>query len=345
MSPVSTIISDLLSGVDQAGARFVEVLYKRIGLYSENLFFAMLLLYVVIWGYMQIFGRSTASPLEAAWRLGRAMFIYWMVTNWAPFSETIYTLVQSIPEVLANRIVQTVSSTTGTQVSSVDAVPAMFDALYEATLRVMPELYTSVLTDFFGALLAIIIIIFTLLFIGVAVAAIIAAKVLLFIILALGPVWIIMALFNYSFKFTEGFFSVTANLVVQQLLIYGFLGFYYYMVQLSVSAMEGGGGTDITGKLSHVMPLLLVTLVGFYVLLQIPIIAGILTGSGPIGTAGAIHGIRRSARGTVDNAVTRTATRAGSSLLRRSAEGRPRFAADVGKASIQRETAKNASSL
>ncbi|TIM85133.1 MAG: type IV secretion system protein, partial [Mesorhizobium sp.] len=104
--------------------------------------------------------------MEAAWRLGRAMFIYWMVTNWAPFSETIYTLVQSIPEVLANRIVQTISSTTGTQVSSVDAVPAMFDALYEATLRVVPELYTSVLTDFFGALLAIIIIIFTLLFIG-----------------------------------------------------------------------------------------------------------------------------------------------------------------------------------
>ena len=55
MSPVSTIISDLLNGVDRAGGHFVEVLYKRIGLYSENLFFAMLILYVVIWGYMQIF--------------------------------------------------------------------------------------------------------------------------------------------------------------------------------------------------------------------------------------------------------------------------------------------------
>ncbi|TIW40433.1 MAG: type IV secretion system protein [Mesorhizobium sp.] len=334
-----------MNGVDQAGTRFVEVLYKRIGLYSENLFFAMLVLYVVIWGYMQIFGRSTASPLEAAWRLGRAIAIYWFVTNWAPFSETIYTLVQAIPEILANRIVQTISSTTGTQVSSVDAVPAMFDALYEATLRVVPELYTSVLTDFFGALLAIIIIVFTLLFIGVAVAAIIAAKVLLFIILALGPVWIIMALFNYSFKFTEGFFTVTANLVVQQLLIYGFLGFYYYMVQLSVSAMEGGAGTDITGKLSHVMPLLLVTLVGFYVLLQIPIIAGILTGSGPIGTAGAIGGMLRSARGTMNNTVTRTTARVGGSFVRRSTEGRASFAEDMRALNIQRETARNASSL
>ncbi|WP_353646197.1 type IV secretion system protein [Mesorhizobium sp. WSM2239] len=345
MNPVSTIISDLLNGVDQAGARFVEVLYKRVGLYSENLFFAMLVLYVVVWGYMQIFGRSTASPLEAAWRLGRAIAIYWFVTNWAPFSETIYTLVQSIPEILANRIVQTISSTTGTQVSSVDAVPAMFDGLYEATLRVVPLIYTGSLTDFFGALLAIIIIIFTLLFIGVAVAAIIAAKVLLFIILALGPVWIIMALFNYSFKFTEGFFTVTANLVVQQLLIYGFLGFYYYMVQLSVTAMDGGGGTDITGKLAHVMPLLLVTLVGFYVLLQVPIIAGILTGSGPIGTAGAIGSMWRSARGAADNVVTRTTTRAGGSFLRGSAEGRQRFASDMRAINIQRETARNASSL
>ncbi|TIR49079.1 MAG: type IV secretion system protein [Mesorhizobium sp.] len=345
MNPVSTIISDLLNGVDQAGTRFVEVLYKRIGLYSENLFFAMLVLYVVIWGYMQIFGRSTASPLEAAWRLGRAIAIYWFVTNWAPFSESIYTLVQSIPEVLANRIVQTISSTTGTQVSSVDAVPAMFDGLYEATLRVVPLIYTGSLTDFFGALLAIIIIIFTLLFIGVAVAAIIAAKVLLFIILALGPVWIIMALFNYSFKFTEGFFTVTANLVVQQLLIYGFLGFYYYMVQLSVTAMQGGGGDGITGKLSHVMPVLLVTLVGFYVLLQIPIIAGILTGSAGISTASAFGGMWRAVTGTVGNSFTRSAARAGGSFLQRSAEGRARFSADAGKASIQRETARNASSL
>jgi type IV secretion system protein VirB6 len=345
MSPISTIISDLLNGVDQAGAHFVEVLYKRIGLYSENLFFAMLILYVVIWGYMQIFGRSTATPLDAAWRLGRAIFIYWMVTNWAPFSQTIYTLVQAIPAVLANRIVQTISSTTGTQVSSVDAVPAMFDGLYEATLRVVPELYTSVLTDFFGALLAIIIIIFTLLFIGVAVSAIIAAKVLLFIILALGPVWIIMALFNYSFKYTEGFFTVTANLVVQQLLIYGFLGFYYYMVELSVTAMEGGGGSDITGKLAHVMPLLLVTLVGFYVLLQVPMIAGILTGSGPIGTTGAFGGMLRSTKGTVNNVVTRTTARVGGSFLRQQAEGRAAFDRDMRAISIQRETAKNVSSL
>jgi type IV secretion system protein VirB6 len=134
-------------------------------------------------------------------------------------------------------------------------------------------------------------------------------------------------------------------LVVQQLLIYGFLGFYYYMVQLSVSAMEGGAGTDITGKLSHVMPLMLVTLVGFYVLLQIPIIAGILTGSGPIGTAGAISGMLRSAKGTMNNTVTRTTARVGGSFVRRSAEGRARFAEDVRALNIQRETARNASSL
>lgn len=344
MNPVSSIISDLLAGVDQAGARFIEVLYKRIGLYSENLFFVMLLLYVIVWGYMIIFGRSTASPLEAAWRLGRAMFIYWFVTNWEPFSQTIYALVQAIPDILAERIVTTISSTTGTPVTSVRAIPAMFDGLYEATLRVVPQIYSESLFDLFGGLLAIIIIIFTLLFIGVAVAAIIAAKVLLFVVLALGPVWIIMALYNYSFRYTEGFFTVTANLVVQQLLIYGFLGFYYYMVQLSVTGMQGINGDGITGKLAQVMPLLLVTLIGFYVLLQIPAIAGIITGGIGVNPTGAYHAMHRAARNATSNPVTRTTGRLGLATLRQMTAGREKYV-DHRAASIQRETLKNSSSL
>ena len=352
---VSTIISDLLNGIDHAGGNFVEVLYKRIGLYLDPVFFSMLVIYVIWWGYSIMSAKSTATPLEAAERLAKAMFIYWLVTNWQPFADSLYTLVQKIPDILAQRIVKTISASTGAGGGTdVAGIPAMFDDLYTTTIKVVGQIYTGSLMDIFGGLLSIIIIIFTLLFIGVALAAIIAAKVMLFIVLALGPVWIILALFNYSYRFTDGFLTVCAQLVIQQVLIYGFLGFYFYMVTLSVNVAENGGGDDIAGKLSHVMPLLLVTLVGFYVLLQIPMIAAVLSGGAPLSTVGAYSGMMRSisgigqtargtyraGRATYDRGV-RPLGRAGESFMRQSTQGRRMLAA----ASIQREAAKNASSL
>lgn len=340
---VSTIISDLLNGIDHAGGNFVEVLYKRIGLYLDPVFFSMLVLYVIWWGYSIMAAKSSASPLEAAERLGKAMFIYWMVTNWAPFSDSLYTLVQSIPDILAQRIVKTLSVSTGGAGTELSGIPAMFDQLYAAAIKVVGQIYTGSLMDVFGGLLSIIIIIFTLLFIGVALAAIIAAKVMLFIVLALGPVWIILALFRYSYRFTDGFLTVCAQLVIQQVLIYGFLGFYFYMVTLSADVAQNGGGDDIAGKLANVMPLLLVTVVGFYVLLQIPLIASTLTGGSPLSAVGAYSGMKRSVLGAgrAVGGVTRPVGRAGQSFMRQSTQGRRMQAA----ASIQREAARNASPL
>lgn len=344
---VSTIISDLLHGIDHAGGNFVEVLYKRIGLYLDPVFFSMLVIYFIWYGYSIMSSKSSASPLEAAERLGKAMFIYWIVTNWAPFADSLYVLVQKIPDILAQRIVKTISASTGGSGVDVSGIPAMFDGLYSTTVKVVGQIYTGSLMDIFGGLLSIIIIVFTLLFIGVALASIIAAKVMLFIVLALGPVWLILALFNYSYRFTDGFLTVCAQLVIQQILIYGFLGFYFYMVTLSVNVAENGGGDDITGKLSHVMPLLLVTLVGFYVLLQIPMIAGVLAGGAPLSTVGAYSGMMRSLGGTAQTVRTafdkgvRPVGRAGESFMRQSDQGRRMLAA----ASLQREAAKNASSM
>lgn len=342
MNTVSTIISDMLSGIDKTGGNFVEVLYKRIGLYLDPTFFSMLVLYVVWWGYSIISGKSTASPLEAAERLAKAACVYWLVTNWGPFAETLYVLVQNIPDALSTRIVATISATSGSS-TTVSGIPAMFDALYETALKVSGQIYSGTMMDVFGALLSLIIIVFVTLFIGVALAAIIAAKVMLYIVLALGPVWIIMYLFEYSSRYTNGFLSITANLVVQQILIYGFLGFYFYLVKVSVGAANSGASVDITGKLAQVMPLLVVTLVGFYVLLQIPMIAGTITGAHGLNTVSAWRGMQGTVMGATS--LSNKVFNIGAKSMRQSTAGRNQFAADAAARNIQRETAKNGSAL
>lgn len=75
------------------------------------------------------------------------------------------------------------------------------------------------------------------------------------------------------------FLSLTTFLMIQQILIYGFLGFYFSLVNAALNTATSGGAT-MDSKMSLVLPLVLVTIIGIYVLMQIPSIASILNGGG-----------------------------------------------------------------
>jgi type IV secretion system protein VirB6 len=106
-------------------------------------------------------------------------------------------------------------------------------------------------------------------------------------------VFIILALYQYTTRYTHGFLNLVAQLVTGQIMIYSFLGLYYKMITMAIAATEGQA---IDSKLSYVAPFVLVCLIGTYVLSQIQILAGIITGSAGTNLAGAYGGMRRSVR-------------------------------------------------
>ncbi|WP_273795050.1 type IV secretion system protein [Brucella intermedia] len=274
---VPDIIGNLLRAMDSAGDGFVSSLYGQIAYVLHGYFVLLLTLYVIWWGYTVISGSATVSPLEAAERLAKVVFIFWIATNWGPFSKSLYTLIQYLPEQLAAHIIPLISH--NGDVKSVNDIPVMFNRLYAATIELVGQIYNGTLQDTFAALFSTTLIVVTLLFVGASLAGLIIAKVMLNIVLALAPVWIILALYKYSSRFTAGFLSATVNLVIQQILIYGFLAFYYHVVILALDfSGRTVGNSFVEGRFSQVMPLLLVMIIGIYVLIRIPSIAFMITG-------------------------------------------------------------------
>jgi type IV secretion system protein VirB6 len=172
-------------------------------------------------------------------------------------------------------------------------------------------------------------------FIAVAAAAILAAKLMLFITLALAPVFIILALYRWTFRFTDGWLLLMVNLMVTQTLMMSFLAFLYQLIELAINTANN---TAMESKLSYVAPFVIVCLLGIVVFRFIPSFAATIVGGTMLGQGDtAFIGGRRSLA-LAEQQVSGRARIVRSGLRSR------RTSTDVQAArarAIQRETEKN----
>lgn len=338
MATSTTIISDIFQKLDSIGETFISNAYQGLASQVQVVFGSMLTLYVIWWGYMILAGRNGFSVPEAAWKLGRAFFIYYMATNWGAFSATIYKLVQTIPDIVSDTIIESIAGSGGVLEGGGDdstGVVKILDAVFETAGKIYEQVATGTF-EFVGALIGAIVFVVAMIFIAVAAAAILAAKLMLFITLALAPIFIILALYRWTFRFTDGWLVLMANLVVTQILMMAFLAFLYQLIELAISTAT----TDATdSKLSYVAPFVIVCLLGIVVFRFIPSFAAAIVGGAPLGAGDTpFYG----AQGSKAYAQKQFTGRL--KILGRGLRGR-RTSADVAGArtrAIQRETQKNA---
>lgn len=333
----TTIISDIFQKLDNIGETFISNAYEGLALQVTVLFGSMLTLYVIWWGYMILAGRDGFSVPEAAWRLGRAFFIYYMATNWDAFSATLYQLVQAVPNLISDTIIESIAGSGGILDGGTDdttGVVKILDAVFETAGKVYEQVATGTF-EYVGALIGAVVFVVAMIFIAVAAAAILAAKLMLFITLALAPVFIILALYRWTFRFTDGWLLLMVNLMVTQTLMMSFLAFLYQLIELAINTANN---TATESKLSYVAPFVIVCLLGIVVFRFIPSFAAAIVGGTMLsqGDTAFIEG-RRSL------ALAKRQVSGRARVLRSGLQSR-RSSTDVQAArarAIQRETEKN----
>jgi len=333
----TTIISDIFEKLDNIGETFISNAYEGLALQVTVLFGSMLTLYFIWWGYMILAGRDGFSVPEAAWRLGRAFFIYYMATNWDAFSATLYQLVQAVPNLISDTIIESIAGSGGILDGGTDdttGVVKILDAVFETAGKVYEQVATGTF-EYVGALIGAVVFVVAMIFIAVAAAAILAAKLMLFITLALAPVFIILALYRWTFRFTDGWLLLMVNLMVTQTLMMSFLAFLYQLIELAINTANN---TATESKLSYVAPFVIVCLLGIVVFRFIPSFAAAIVGGTMLGQGDtAFIGGRRSLA-LAEQQVSGRARIVRSGLRSR------RTSTDVQAArarAIQRETEKN----
>ena len=295
-------VDAFLARVDQIGTTFVQNAYQQLaqaltggGGGGVNVAALILTLYVIVWGFGLWFGTARGGPLEAAFRLFRVFLIYTMATSWSDFQAFAYSFFNDTPSAIGNAMLGAAASANntglGVNLTSVNAVQTALTNVWSSTLNLASAFtqnagYLSAGPYIFAGIMVVAVA----LLIAYAVFVITLAKLFLWLLLALAPIFILLLLFGFTSAFFSGWIRTLVLYFVVQVLIYAFLAFFLALSQQYFDAAAGVAANQ-TATFGNVGPIIVVALIGFFLLMQIPTVAANIVGGFALGVPSVRRGL------------------------------------------------------
>lgn len=310
-------ITTLLQQVDRFGENYVTQAYQNLssaltGGGQVGVAGLLLTLYVIFWAFSIWQGTAQGSPTEITFRLLRAFAIYTLATNWVDFQTYAYKMLNEGPSAIGNAILTSASAnTTGTSagLNSVNAVQNalqnMWASLAASTSAFIKNL--GVLNPG-GYVLGAVILVAGAIVIGYAVFLIILAKIFLWLLLSLAPVFIILLLFGFTSRYFSGWVTAIVQYMVVQILVYAFVAFFVSLSQTYFDKINQANNA-FTTSMTEAAPLVLICVIGTLLLSQITNVAAMIAGGIGIQAPGFGSFARGAVAATGAGAVARWAGR------------------------------------
>src|SRR5258708_36380552 len=230
------------------------------------------MLYVILYGFAVRRGAISEPIMEFAWRAMRIVVVVLLATNSSACQQYVASLfLDSWPKEIGNALA-------GAGLNTNSVVP--FDQLLAKGIDVANRIYKQAgLTNIAPALVAAIHLVFVAVGSFLQFAILLYAKIGLGVVIALGPIFIALALFDATRPFTEARLRQVANFVILLVLVVALVG----LMLTTVSGFIGKFGTNAgTAGEMGVAAVAISAVLGLsgYIALQLPIIAGGLAGRG-----------------------------------------------------------------
>lgn len=239
-----------------------------------------LMLYVIIYGFLVVRGAIHAPIMEFAFRAMKLAIILMLVRNAAAYQTYVSALFfEDMPSEISAAL------NTG-PAPSASAFDSLLDKGQEAANKIWRRSAwpVDVLTSVAG--LVVIVITFIVAAIGYVVS--LYARVALAIVLAIGPIFIALAMFSSTRRFTEAWIGQLANFVVLQVLVIAVGSLLVTCLESTFATMD-----SYSDVLMRPIALGAVGLAALYVFYQLPGIASALAAGGASLTYG--YGASRDA--------------------------------------------------
>lgn len=293
----------LNAAVDGIGTRFTGATYGALSSYMMPVMSGVFALYLIFWGFQFWQGRGDGNVVTMAFRLLRVAIIFFIATSWGPFQVGIYQLVTNAPimvnSVMLNNVVNPDNGKAmklGTPASDLSQI---YGFALRASLKIEEEAANAaavsppadgsrpppseslkkpvkpkdpnnplsvVLTS---SVQAAIVWIAAALFVGFAICLMLFAKIGLWVMLALAPIFIIMLMFQIPSRFFSGWLSATIQVMLIPIFLSTFLSFYILGIRSIVFALVQVLNNGDSPTMKEVGPFVLVCFSGLFLLAQI----------------------------------------------------------------------------
>lgn len=292
-----SLIADAMVSLENAGSGYVQTSYDVLSatvLPIAKVFFTILIAWFGIQGMMGI----NQFSLGSIFRLSVVIaLVILALTTKDVFITYFYDIVIKAPEQLGT-ILFDGFSTTATP-SGTSGAESGLQKAWDTGFETFQAIFAKAgLTNPGPALLAIFVLIVVVLFVAIAFFIIAIAKMFAFILLALAPLFIILAAFawtrNWFISYINALFHVSILLVVA----YALIGFILGMSSGVVDVLNVSSGS-VSQTMTEIAPFLFYMVIGILSFTRVPQIAAMLAGGI------ALDAGQYGARGAYDNTIGR----------------------------------------
>ncbi|MGH0348176.1 type IV secretion system protein [Sinorhizobium meliloti] len=264
-------LGDLLDRIEQTGANFSSRAYGIVGDEIVPLLTIMFIAYVGYYGLQLFMGTARVSVSEIIGRVARMLIILALVREWEYFNTLFYSWLNNTPEDVGRAIL----TATGTGITEpTNGLSMIWKTANEAASAFAEQSgYFAVLPSMIGFLTMFAVAVF----IAVALAILLLAKVMMWVLIGTAPIFIGCMLFEQTRGMGVAWF--------QQVLMYALIPLFVYVVAAFLISAMDPELTKVTSaanqrelQLSDISAFLLLCAAGAFVLFNIQVLAQGITG-------------------------------------------------------------------
>jgi type IV secretion system protein VirB6 len=267
---MTNVVDELFRRIDQLGQRFTETTYVALANEIGSIFTLLTALYVIFWGYQIWSGTAGGGPADHTWRLLKVFIIYALAVFWGEFQTFVYGVATEAPRAIGNIIIRGIGGGMGSENAAIEqALSNVWHVGVDAASKITKA---AGLLSPGPYIIAGIVLVVIALFIAFAAGLIILAKIVLWALLSLAPIFIVLLLFNVTTRFFNGWVSAVVQFMLVPVIVYAVLAFYLAVIRSAVETLASANAGAVT-SLTEVAPVILAGLIGCYLMSQIVTIA------------------------------------------------------------------------
>lgn len=276
----TNLFEAIFDKVDQALDTYITSTAGDIISFITPIFTSLLIIWIAIWGYMMMFGKASEPLQDGVFRILRIGFIITLGLTVGTYTGLVVDFLEKGPETIASVIT---GSPTGTSAATLDS---LFSKIFEVSEAAWDK--GGIMNGNFGMYLISIIV----LIVGAALSVVVALLILLSkfmttVLLAVGPLFIIMLLFNTTQRFFESWLGMVMNFGFILVLAAAIGQLMTSLADSYISSMMGADASTLA-NLGDASMLCIVFSLCILVVKQVPSVAAALGGGVALATQGAI---------------------------------------------------------
>jgi type IV secretion system protein VirB6 len=245
--------------------------------------YSMLMIYMMLWGWMMLRGMISEPITDGVTRVLRLAVIVGIALNLGRYSTFVSTFLWNTPEAMANIVANGYSDDS----SNVQYLDGLMSKLYDIGDAYWQKAIAEggILPDL--GLLFIGILIWVVAVAATAYAAFLLAlsKMALAILLAIGPIFVLLLIFEGTKRFFEAWLGQALNYVFLVILTAGAVKLIMTIITQYLNVSSGKIMAEPTTD--QALPAVVLCLIAALVMMQLPSIASALGGGAAISTLGA----------------------------------------------------------